>query len=532
MKTSAFKILTLLAMLPCPALQAKEIRNPVIWADIPDTSLMRAGNTYYMSSTTMHMVPGVPVMKSENLADWQMCGYACKYLSDKSEMNLEGGKNAYGQGTWASSMRFHNGTFYVSTFSYTTGKTHIYSTKDPSSGKWEEKSFSPALHDGSLFFDDDGKVYMVYGGGNIRLMELNEDLSGVKEGGVDKIIIKDAQSITGSLEGLPAEGSQMFKANGKYYHFSICWPPTTGMRTALVYRADNIEGPYEGRIAIKDKGVAQGGIVDTPDGKWYGLFFRDSGAVGRVPYLVPMKWEDGWPVFGTGGEVPMALEMNAKQNSVPESVAVSDEFNRGKNNAAFLPLQWQWNHNPNNDFWSLSKRKGFLRLETFRQDKDFTQARNTLTQRAFGPKSSAQTCIDTSKMKDGDIAGLGLLQRKYATIEVKMLGGKKFIATRQVSKSGDKNGQDEFIETTPVPLKSKLVYFKADCDFENQKDAANFYYSLNGKNWTKLGGEFKMEYTLPHFMGYRFALFNYATKEVGGYADFDFFRVSDNLEGK
>ena len=113
MKTSAFKILTLLAMLPCPALQAKEIRNPVIWADIPDTSLMRAGNTYYMSSTTMHMVPGVPVMKSENLADWQMCGYACKYLSDKSEMNLEGGKNAYGQGTWASSMRFHKGTFYV-----------------------------------------------------------------------------------------------------------------------------------------------------------------------------------------------------------------------------------------------------------------------------------------------------------------------------------------------------------------------------------------------------------------------------------
>lgn len=532
MKTSTFKILTLLAVLPYSALQAKEVRNPILWADVPDTSLMRAGKTYYMSSTTMHMVPGVPVMKSENLIDWQMCGYACKHLSDKKEMALEDGKSAYGQGTWASSMRHHNGVFYVSTFSYTTGKTHIYSTKDPSSGKWEEISFSPMMHDASLFFDDDGKVYMIYGGGNIHLRELKEDLSGVKEGGVDKVIIKDAQSITGTTKGLPAEGSQMFKANGKYYHFSICWPPTTGMRTALVYRADKIEGPYEGRIAIKDKGVAQGGIVDTPDGKWYGLFFRDSGAVGRLPYLVPMKWEDGWPVFGTDGKVPMTLEMDAKQNAVPEAVAVSDEFKRGKNNAGFLPLQWQWNHNPNNDFWSLSKRKGFLRLTTFRTDDNFLRARNTLTQRTFGPKSSAVACLDVSGMKNGDIAGLGLLQRKYATLQVKMEGGRKFITNLQISKLNDKKESDDFIETAPIPLKSKLVYFKIDCDFENQKDAANFYYSLNGRDWTKIGEEFKMAYTLPHFMGYRFALFNYATKETGGCADFDFFRVSDKLENR
>ncbi len=525
MKISNLKYLLALAILPL-ALHAKEIRNPLLWADVPDTSVMRVGKTFYMSSTTMHMIPGVPVMKSDNLVDWQMASYACPFLSDKDVMELENGKNAYSQGTWASSLRYHKGKFYLSTFSYTTGKTHIYSTKDPSSGKWEEKTFSPALHDGSLFFDDDGKVYMICGGGNIRLVELNEDLSGIKEGGVDKIIIKDAQSITGSTKGLPAEGSQIFKVNGKYYHFTICWPPTTGMRTALVYRADNIQGPYEGKIAIKDKGVAQGGIVDTPDGKWYGVFFRDSGAVGRIPYIVQMKWVDGWPVFGKNGVVPMTLEMPAKQNPVPEAVAYSDEFKRDKKNANFLPLQWQWNHNPNNEFWSLTKRKGFLRLTTFRTDEVFTQAKNTLTQRTFGPNSSAITCLDVSKMKDGDVAGLGLLQRKYGTLAVKMQNGKKFIVNQQVSKFGEKSEQDTIVETTAIPLKSKLVYFKIDCDFENQKDSANFYYSLNGKDWIKLGEELKMVYSLPHFMGYRFALFNYATKNTGGYVDFDFFRVS------
>lgn len=521
-KISRFFCLALFALSSFIYAATNEVRNPVIWADVPDVSVMRVGNTYYMSSTTMHMIPGLPIMKSKNLIDWQLCGYAYENFSDKDEMSLNNGKNAYGQGSWASSLRYHNGMFYVSTFAYTTGKTHIYSTKDPMSGKWSEKSFNPALHDSSLFFDDDGKVYMITGGGNIRLIELKEDLSGIKEGGVNKLIIKDAQSITGTTKGLPAEGSQAFKVNGKYYIFFICWPPTTGMRTAIIYRADKIDGPYEGRIALKDKGVAQGGIIDTPDGKWYGMFFRDSGAVGRIPYLVPMKWVDGWPVFGTNSTVPMTLQINAKQLSVPECVS-SDDFN-----AKALAMQWQWNHNPENSAWSLDKRRGFLRLQTFRIDDNFLQVRNMLTQRTFGPESSASVSIDVSKMKDGDFAGLALLQKKYAVLAVKMDGSKKFIVNKFVSKVGDKNSPDVIEETTPIPLNTKTVYFKIDCDFKNQADIANFYYSLNGKDWNVLGSPFKMIYTLPHFMGYRFALFNYATKSVGGYVDFDYFKVSDN----
>ncbi len=509
------------------ALSAKEIRNPIIWADVPDVSILRVGKTYYMSSTTMHMIPGVPIMKSNNLVDWKLCSYAYDILADKDETNLENGKNSYGQGSWASSLRYHDGKFYLSTFAYTSGKTHIFSTDKPESGKWEEKSFSPAFHDSSLVFDDDGKKYLVCGGGNIRLIELKDDLSGVKEGGVNKIIIENAQSVTGTKEGLPAEGAQVFKVNGKYYIFFICWPPTTGMRTAIVYRSDKIDGPYEGRIAIKDKGVAQGGIVNTPDGKWYGMFFRDSGAVGRMPYLVPMTWKDGWPVFGDDGIVPMTMEMKGEQSSIPDCVT-SDDFKRRKGDK-LLPLQWQWNHNPNNDAWSLTKRPGFLRLATFRIDEDFLQVKNMLTQRTFGPEASASVKIDVSKMKDGDVAGLGLLQKKYATLAVKMVGNKKFIVNQQITKIGDKGNPDTLEESEQIPLKTKDVYFKIDCDFKNQTDKAYFYYSTDGKNWNPIGQTFQMVYTLPHFMGYRFALFNYATKAPGGYVDFDYFKLGDSI---
>jgi len=146
--------------------------NPILWADVPDPSILRVGGTYYMSSTTMHMSPGLPLMKSRNLVDWKTVGYAYETLADNDALNLENGKSAYGAGSWASSLRHHDGTFYVSTFSSTTGKTHVYRTRDIERGPWTETSFRPSLHDHSLFFDDDGRVYMLHGSGNVRLTEL------------------------------------------------------------------------------------------------------------------------------------------------------------------------------------------------------------------------------------------------------------------------------------------------------------------------------------------------------------------------
>lgn len=191
--------------------------NPIIWADVPDVAMVRVGDTYYMSSTTMHMSPGLPIMKSKDLVNWKLVSYAYDTLADNEKLRLENGNNAYGAGSWASSIRFHNGLFYVSTFSATSGKTHVYTTDHIEKGEWKEKSFEPVLHDHTLFFDEDGKVYMIYGAGDIRIAELTTEVSGLKENGINKVIIPKASLVASERVGLPAEGSQMVKHNGYYY---------------------------------------------------------------------------------------------------------------------------------------------------------------------------------------------------------------------------------------------------------------------------------------------------------------------------
>ncbi|MGB8490826.1 MAG: glycoside hydrolase, partial [Bacteroidales bacterium] len=190
-----------------------------------------------------------------------------------------------------------------------------------------------------------------------------------------------------------------------------------------------------------------------------------------------------------------------------------------------LPLVWQWNHNPVNDLWSVTARKGFLRLTTGRTDTLFVQARNTLTQRTFGPVCSGSTAIDVTNMKDGDFAGLALLQRKFGQVGVKFNNGTKSV----VMVSAQTNIP---VEVETVPLDRKTVYLKAECNFRDLADVANFYYSLDGKSWIKIGSQLKMEYSMPHFMGYRFGLFNYATKTTGGFVDFDWFKINNQITNK
>ncbi len=501
------------------AVGAEPARNPVIWADVPDVAAIRVGDVYYMSSTTMHMSPGLPIMKSKDLVNWELIGYAYDTLADNEALRLENGKNAYGAGSWASSLRYHDGTFYVSTFSSTSGKTHIYSTRDIEKGDWKETAFSPSLHDSSLFFDDDGRVYMLYGAGNLRLVELKSDLTGIKEGGFHDVVIRNASAVAGPNIGLQAEGSQLRKINGKYYVMNITWP-RGGMRTQLLFRADAITGPYEGKVILQDQGVAQGCLMDTPDGQWFALLFQDNGAVGRSPWLIPARWEDGWPVLGEKGKAPTVLPIPEGEGGMGNLVA-SDDFDRKPGEP--LPLAWQWNHNPDHRFWSIGEREGFLRLTNGRVDSDVLQARNMLTQRTFGPVCSATTKIEVAKMKDGDGAGLIALQRKYGFVGVKMKDGQKSIVMESVP-----SRRAETIES--VPLEQETVYLRIDCDFRNRTDKARFSYSLDGKTWTGIGSVLQMAYTLPHFMGYRFGLFNYATQATGGFVDFDYYHVSDAIE--
>ncbi|CUS06620.1 unnamed protein product, partial [Tuber aestivum] len=252
----------------------------------------------------------------------------------------------------------------------------------------------------------------------------------------------------------------------------------------------------------------QGGLIDTPDGKWFSYLFKDSGGVGRIPYLVPVEWKEGWPILGKNNKVPEYLDLPQSKGLIP-GIVNSDDFTRKKNDPD-LPLVWQWNHNPDNSLWSVRERKGYLRLKTGRKDSSFVQAKNTLTQRTFGSECSASTLVEVSKMKEGDFAGLSLLQKEYGFIAVKVENGTKKIVILDAVKGNPR-------EVESISLVQDKIYFKAACDFKDKADTGRFFYSLDGEKWISIGNAIKLPYTIPHFMGYRFGLFNYATTNIGGY---------------
>ncbi|MDO5576762.1 MAG: glycoside hydrolase 43 family protein, partial [Fibrobacter sp.] len=437
---------------------------------------------YYMSHTTMHMSPGVPIMESNDMVHWKTVSYCYQRLVENNEMNLSNGKNAYGKGSWASSIRYKDGTFYVLTFSYTSGNSHLYSTKDIRSGVWNETKF-PMWHDASLFFDDDGRNYVLYGGGNVSITELNETLTGVKAGGLSKVIINDPASAAGS-GGLRAEGTQIYKHNGYYYVFNICWP-NGSERTEVCSRSKSIQGPYETKVVLKSRGVAQGSIVQMEDGSWMGYLFQDNGSVGRSPWIMPVTWENDWPVFNNG-TAPTSFELATVKSGAGTGIVTSDNFSDSK-----LKLEWQFNHNPDNDNWSLTERAGYYRIKTARIDNSFENARNSLTQRSFGPKCSGRVALDVTGLKDGDCAGLGALQSKYGFVAVKRNGTQNNIVMQ--------NGSNQIAS---VPISQDRVFLRIDMDFTNRTDKATFFYSLDSTEWKAIGNTVQMSYELTHFMGY------------------------------
>lgn len=518
--------------------------NPVIFADVPDIDFIRVDDAYYMVSTTMHLSPGCPIMKSYDLVNWEIVNYVFNTLDDADNLALRNGEHSYGKGQWAASIRYHNGIFYVGFLSYSTGKSYIYYTKDIENGKWDRFVFDEGFHDMSLLFDEDGRVYIIYGGGDIWCVELEKDLSAVKPETKRKII-----SDAGLTPGCLAEGAHAYKINGYYYIFIITWP-SGGRRTQLCYRSKSLDGDWKMKVILDDNlgfrndGVAQGGIIDSADGNWYCLLFQDHGAVGRLPVLMPMTWEDDWPVVGIDGKAPKTAEIPVK-GMERKGIVTSDEFINsqivrsyhsfadsleaaGENdyNGSNLLPEWQWNHNPDNRLWSLTEREGYLRLKTGTVCRSVTQARNTLTQRTFGPECSAYIRLDVANMKDGDVAGLSAFAERYGYVGVKMENGKKYIV---MARYDDNDSVEKEFEKERTELAGNEVFLRVDCDYNNAADKAYFYYSLDGESWTKIGDTLQMNYYGLHFMGYRYAIFNYATEQAGGYVDVDYFRVGDEI---
>ncbi len=510
-----------------PAQQVKDseaatFTNPVLWADLPDPDVIRVGDYFYMMSTTMHLMPGAPVMRSKDLVNWELTGYVFDKLHDTPKYDMEGG-TVYGRGQWATSLRYRDGKFYV-LFSPNDQpyRTFIYTTEDPMKG-WTLHSRMQHFHDASLFFDDDGRAYVFSGTGS--LIELEPDLSGVKEGGVNvKLNVRDDEE-TGLLEG-----SRALKYNGKYYLLMISWPKGE-KRRQVCYRADKITGPYEKKVILCDNYagfpyVGQGTIVDDAQGNWYGWIFQDRGAIGRVPTLSPCRWVDGWPIIGDAeGHVPATMTLPWKADK-ERPLVVSDEFSKGK-----MKLNWQWNHNPIDDAYTLTERKGFLRLKTNKVVKSIYEARNTLTQRMEGPECSGVIAMDVSHMKDGDRAGLSAFNDHAGVLEVAREGDTFILSMKEEDVELDKekrvtDTQAKVCGTVDLG-KAETVYLRVDGNFRLGKDIATFYYSLDGKDWTRIGSDFKMRFDFrKFFMGTKFGIFNYATKAAGGYVDVDYFRYS------
>jgi len=511
-------------------LRTEPITNPMLWADVPDPDIIRVGDTFYLVTTTMHLMPGAPVMASKDLKNWQTVGYIFDRLTDSPKYDLLEG-TVYGRGQWATSLKYHNGRFYALLAPNEPGdpgKTYIF-TAEKAEGPWTLVSRMRHFHDCSLFFDDDGRVYVVYGTG--EMMELKADLSDVIEGTHQQIFKREADE-----RGL-LEGSRMVKHNGKYYLLMISHTYAPGRhRREVCYRADDIHGPYEKQVILESEFggfsyEAQGTIVDSPDGDWYGIIFQDRGGVGRVLTVMPCRWVDGWPMLGDEKGLVPATVRPVVGNQPTTAIVCADDFSGTK-----LGLHWQWNHNPIDQAWSLDERPGWLRLTTNRVVPNLYLAPNTLTQRMMGPTCSGIVAIDYSHMKDGDCAGFSAFNGDSGVLTIKRQG-KAFYLEMSEQKVELSNREKavthvdekvvEQVALSSMSPRQKTVWLRIDGDFQpGHGDAANFYYSLDGDHWTQIGSSnYRMVFDYRRFfMGSKFAIFNYATKKAGGYIDVDEFK--------
>ena len=526
------------------------IKNPMLWADVPDPDVIRVGDTFYLVSTTMHLMPGAPVMASKDLQNWETVGYIFDKLTDSPKYDLsfslpldqqkgEGVGTVYGRGQWATSLKYHDGKFWAllaPNEAGAMGDTYIF-TAPKAEGPWTIHSRLRHFHDATLFFDTDGTPYVFFGTG--EMCQLTRDLKGVVEGSLRHYFQRESDE-----RGL-LEGTRVIKHNGTYYAMLISQSYGPGQhRREVCYRTKDLNGKWEKNVILQsDFGgfsyLAQGTIVDTEEGDWYGIMFQDRGGVGRVLTLSPVRWLDGWPMLGDEyNKVPEV--MRPYKSGQPEAAIVkSDDFSAEK-----LGLHWQWNHNPVDNAWSLKERPGFLRLKTSRVVPNLYLAPNTLTQRMEGPTCSGYIRMDLSKMKDGDCAGLAAFNGDSGVLTIKKEGKKLVLQmTEQKVSLTDREKavtkvEEKVVETVDLSTafksqasknKSQIIYPRLDGDFQPRHgDAANFYYSLDGQQWTKIGTEnYRMQFDYRRFfMGSKFGIFNYATKKVGGYVDVDEFCYS------
>jgi beta-xylosidase len=453
----------------------------------------------------MFIFPGVTLLTSKDLVNWEYCSNAVPRMDFSSCYNLEG-CNRYAHGQWATSLKYDKGKFYLLFITLNEGG-FICSAANPK-GQWTIRKLPKGFYDPGLFFDEDGKIYVAHGFNDIKMTELDTSFAPIG---------KDVAVFKGDIKpGL--EGTHVYKVNGYYYLYATYGGPN-GFQVAL--RSKNIYGPYEEKMVICDtatgpnKGVHQGALIETPSGEWWTILFTDKGAFGRMPSLQPITWKENWPIAGVNGKgVTTYRKPNVGKTYPIKTLPTSDEFD-----SRTLGMQWGWNHNPDSTKWSLTQQPGSLRLFTTKLATHLRDARNTLTQRMFGYYSTsiptiATIKINTGNMRNGDVAGLAVFQDPYAYVGVKMLHGARYIVMVN-------NG----VPIDSIAIDKPIIYLRTEAAYGSSK--ASFSFSTDNHSFTKAGNELAMKFNLSVFTGNKFCVFNYATQSPGGFVDVDWFRTNE-----
>ena len=535
--------------------------NPLFYDEFSDPDILRVGDDYYLAGTTMHTVPGLVILHSKDLVNWENISYCFDRFDFADDaFSLKNHQEIYGQGVWAPAIRYANGQFYV--FTNINGKgLQCYTSKDIR-GPWEHHNMQGRIYDLSVLFDDDGKIYAIHGYGEVKCTELKSDMSGPIEE-TERTIIPEGNAV--------GEGHHMYKINGMYYLISTDYRPNG--RT-LCSRAKSIWGPYETITITADEtfgyhaasltqvprgekyrigqdgtkfgipgvdkdatactNIHQGGIVEDQSGQWWALLMMDFHSIGRTVTLAPITWKDGWPMLGLEGNLGRAprtwLKPNVSSSSSPSSLSRLSSsssmsslprapYNRHEDfNGKTLGRVWQWNHNPDDTKWSL--KNGRLRLQSMPAEQ-LMWARNTLTQRVIGPTSIATVELYTKGLKDGDVAGLGNINVPCSWIGI----------TKDDARLHLRCFEQAINDTVTLGIAAtdgaiKKVWLRMVGDYDH--DCAHYEYSLDGEVYHQVGREMPLSYQLISFQGSRHALFAFNHKgQKGGYAEFDNFTVEE-----
>lgn len=513
--------------------------NPVLHADYSDPDVCAVDGHYYMTASSFNCTPGLPILHSEDLVNWEIINYAIKDVEPFDFFS----KPQHGKGVWAPSIRYHNREFYIYWGDPDFG-IFMVKTKDIY-GEWDKPVLVKAgkgMIDPCPLWDDDGKVYLAHAWAGSRakfnsvitVCEMNSEGTAIVSNPVLAFDGNDGTNHT-------IEGAKFYKHNGYYYIFAPAGGVATGWQ--LVLRSKNVFGPYESKIVMSQgktdiNGPHQGAWVDTPSGEAWFLHFQDKGAYGRVLHLNPMEWKSGWPVIGvdTDGDGCGEPVHEYRKPNIDKTVGIvtpaeSDEFNSTE-----LGLQWQWHANYQDTF-GFTTNMGYMRIYSHILSPEFVnfwEVPNLLLQKFPAEEFTATTKLKVSAKDDGQMSGLIVMGWDYAFLGVEK-SGEGFILKYVQCKDAEQKTPEK---TSVVGTLDKCRTFEAGLYPNYEIDIylrvkvevggkCSFYYSTDGKRFHNVGDTFIARQ--GKWIGAKVGLFSVAPYgKERGWVDADWFRIGKN----